>query len=216
MLWSQALSSLEPPSRPTFERWLQIACASGRLRKVREGVYLNAMGNRQVSPAAAAGHIRRAAVPSLSWVLEQEWALNNFGDVVTCVVPQSPGQPVPSVGSVRTPMGEFRFRAMPAHVLEPVGVDVADWRDSRFLHPRATPEKALCDWIYLGLSARSTLPLPPLDLDMERLDTARLRRLTKAMGIEAGYLSWLVTKRIHDADPDVLEGAPTRGRLRKV
>ena len=29
-------------------------------------------------------------------------------------------------------------------------LEVLDWRDSRFAHPRATPEKALCDWLYLA------------------------------------------------------------------
>jgi hypothetical protein len=79
MLWNEALSTAAPPSRPTFERWLAKACVSGRLRKVRSGLFLNAAGNKSVSVGAAAGYIKQTAVPSLAWVLEQDWTLNNMG-----------------------------------------------------------------------------------------------------------------------------------------
>ena len=59
MLWSDALAQAHPPSRPTFERWVQEAVQAGKLRKVRAGIFLNAVGNSDVSPAAVAGFIRR-------------------------------------------------------------------------------------------------------------------------------------------------------------
>jgi len=34
--------------------------------------------------------------------------------------------------------------------------------DLQVLYPRATPEEALLDWIYLGDSPRTKLALPPL------------------------------------------------------
>ena len=207
MLWNEALATAAPPSRPTFERWLAKACASGWLRKVRNGLFLNAAGNKAVSAGAAAGYIKQTAVPSLAWVLEQDWILNNMGDVITCVVSLTPGLPVPNLSPVKTPLGEFRFRALPWHVYELVSLEVLDWRDSRFAHPRATPEKALCDWLYLAASPRSPVRPPPLDLDAERLDTDRLQRVAIAMSIQQHLDGWLRSKRRYDEDPDVIENA---------
>lgn len=210
ILWNEASSTTAPPSRPTFERWLARACASGRLRKVRNGLFLNAAGNKAVSVGAAAGYIKQTAVPSLAWVLEQDWILNNMGDVITCVVSLTPGLSVPNLSPVKTPLGEFRFRALPWHVYELDTLKVADWRDSRFAHPRATPEKALCDWLYLAASPRSPMRSPPLDLEAERLDADRLQRVAMAMSIEKHLEAWLQSKRTYDGDPEVIENASTR------
>src|SRR5882757_6932108 len=40
-------------------------------------------------------------------------------------------------------------------------------------YPRATAEKALLDWLYLGESKYSKIAGPPLDVEVERLDAAR-------------------------------------------
>ena len=128
-------------------------------------------------------------------------------DVITCVVSPTPGLPVPNLSPVKTPLGEFRFRALPWHVYELVSLEVLDWRDSRFAHPRATPEKALCDWLYLAASPRSPVRPPPLDLDAERLDTDRLQRVAIAMSIQQHLDGWLRSKRRYDEDPDVIENA---------
>ena len=210
MLWNEASATPSPPSRPTFERWLATTEASGRLRKVRKGLYLNAAANRNVSPAAAAGWIRQGAIPSLAWVLEQDWILNNFGNIITCVVPLVPGLGVPNLSAVRTPLGEFHFRALPARLYELNALQVSDWRDSRYFHPRATPEKALCDWLHFAASPRSPMSWPPLDLELKLLNGARLRRVARAMGIQAHLASWLASKNAYDDDPDVMENASSR------
>ena len=212
MLWNEAAAVTTSPSRPTFERWLATACASGRLRKVRNGLFLNAAGNKTVSVGAAAGYIKHTAIPSLAWVLEQDWILNNFGDVVTCVVSLTAGLQVPNLSAVKTPLGEFRFRALPWHVYELDALPVADWRDARFAHPRATPEKALCDWLYLAASPRSPMRSPPLDLEAGRLDAARLRRIAKVMAIHPHLDAWLASKRRYDSDPEVAANASIRMR----
>lgn len=203
MLWSDALAQLQPPSRPTFERWMQEAVQAGKLKKVRAGIFLNAAGHANVSPAVAAGFIRRSAVPGLSWVLEQNWILNNFGDVITCTVPMAPGLQVPNLSAVKTPFGTFQFRALPWRLHEPDGLPVEDWRDNRYAHPRATPEKAFCDWLYLGASPRSSLRAPPVDLEWDKLNKARLRRIVRAMDIKPAFEAWLLKKRQYDQDPEV-------------
>ena len=100
---------------------------------------------------------------------------NNFPDLVTSVIPHERGR-VPSV----------RDR---------LDVDVK--------YPRATREKALMDWIYLGASRYSKIAGPPLDLEIERLDTPRLRRLARSMNLVEELKVWQVRKRKYDADPDV-------------
>lgn len=203
-LWCAALSQAQPPSRPTFARWLSEAVQAGKLRKVRAGIFVNAAGHASVSVAAAAGFIRRSAVPSLSWVLEQNWLLNNFGDTITCTVPMAPGLQVPNLASVKTPYGSFAFRALPWRLHELDALPVEDWRDNRYSHPRATPEKAFCDWLYLGQSPRSSLRAPPLDLEFDKLNPARLRRIVRAMAIKPVFDGWLAKKLQYDSDPEVL------------
>ncbi|MEI8326435.1 MAG: hypothetical protein WCH44_13935 [Betaproteobacteria bacterium] len=209
-LWSDALLQTKPPSRPTFERWISEAVQAGKLKKVRAGIFVNAAGNSSVSPAAAAGFIRRSAIPSLSWVLEQNWILNNFGDVITCTVPMAPGLQVPNLSAVKTPYGTYQFRALPWRLQELDALPVADWRDDRYAHPRATPEKAFCDWLYLGQSPRSSLRSAPFDLDYDKFNKARLKRIVGAMGIKETYENWLEKKQHYDQDPEVRENTSLR------
>ena len=202
-LLGQAMLDPNPPSKPSFNRWVDEAVESGKLQRVRRGVFLNSMGNRRVHAAAASTCIRRNAVPSLSWVLEQDWLLNNFGDVVTCTVPMAPGIKLINVASVKTELGSFRFHTLPRRIHEPDALPVEDWRDNRFDYPRATPEKAFADWLYLARSPRSRLKHPPYDLEFAQLNKKRLARIIKALSLEDVYQDWVEKKTQYDQDPDV-------------
>jgi hypothetical protein len=162
------------------------------------------MGNRRVHAAAAATYIRRNAVPSLSWVLEQDWLLNNFSDVVTCTVPMAPGIKLINVAPVKTEHGWFRFHTLPWRIHEPDNLPVEDWRDNRVDYPRATPEKAFADWLYLARSPRSWLKRPPYDLEFAELNKKRLGRIIKALSLEDVYQEWVEKKNQYDQDPDVI------------
>ncbi|MES3003735.1 MAG: hypothetical protein V4787_23795 [Pseudomonadota bacterium] len=198
----------EPPSPATFARWLQDWVAKGMLREVIKGVYLNRIGHRDVTPAAAAAHIRRGSIVSMSWVLEQAGITNNFGDTVTCIIPTDPAWPNPQIGDRTTAAGTFRFFGMPAKVVDAGKFE--DNRDARFDYPRATPERALVDWIYLGASARSRLSPPPRDLDLAGLkDRARLKRLVKATGVQREFDEWKSKYETYQRDEDVRENAAT-------
>ena len=59
------------------------------------------------------------------------------------------------------------------------------------------------DWIYLGASRYSRIAGSPPDLEIERLDTSRLRRLARSMNLVEELKVWQVRKRKYDADPDV-------------
>jgi hypothetical protein len=212
MLWGQALSSSDAPSRATFDRWVEEAVVGGKLKRIRAGIFLNAMGQKDVSPAAAVGFIRRNAIPSLSWVLEQKWVMNNFGDTITCTVPQQKGMQNPSVGKIVTQHGTFRFHAIPWRLHELAELPTEDWRDSSFAHPRATPEKAFADWLYLASTARSGVTAPPLDMDFDQLEQKRLRRIIQAMGLQEELASWRARKIEFDADEENIESGSKRWR----
>lgn len=76
-----------------------------------------------------------------------------------------------------------RMCAMPLRVLEAGAGRLEDVQDLRYAYPRATPERALLDWIYLGASPRSRLAPPPGDIRLKGMNSVRLGRLAKAMGI---------------------------------
>jgi hypothetical protein len=63
----------------------------------------------------------------------------------------------------------------------------------------------LLDWLYLGESKYSKIAGPPFDVEVERLDAARLSRLARAMGLTQELKVWQARKRKYDADPDVRE-----------
>jgi hypothetical protein len=59
------------------------------------------------------------------------------------------------------------------------------------MHPHASAEKALLDWLYLAQSPHSTLTAPALhDVDLEQLDSAKLNRLAKAMLLQPTLRAW--------------------------
>lgn len=203
----------DAPSTSTFGRWIAVMTASGKLREVIKGVYLNRLGHRDVSPAAAAHWVRHRAVVSLSWVLEQAHVTNNFGDTITCVIPTQPDWPNPQIGDRQTTAGMFRFFAMPAHLVDERAGKLEDLRDLRFDYPRTTLEKALLDWIYLGASPRSRMTRPPFDLELSVLDQRRLQRLAKGMRIQHLLDEWLLQYQHYQDDEEVQRNDSIRLRL---
>jgi hypothetical protein len=201
-----------PPSPATFHRWMREMAEATKLREIIKGVYLNRLGRHDASPAAAAQYVRARAIPSRAWVLEQSGATNNFGDTITCVIPTHPTWSTPQIVDRRTAAGTFRFFAMPARLIlyGEVSDCAEDILDARFDYPRATPEKALLDWIYLGASPRSRLTRPPLDLDLAGLNRRRLLRLAKNMGLTQALDDWMAQWRAYQEDEEVRDNASHR------
>jgi hypothetical protein len=92
---------------------------------------------------------------------------------------------------------------MPARLLDEEAGSTEDRMDLNVRYARATPEKALLDWIYLGASPRTKISGPPLDLALDRLNLPRLKRLAKAMDLRAALDGYLSHKESFDRDPDV-------------
>ncbi len=115
----------------------------------------------------------------------------------------------PKVGERVTPAGPFRFYAMPAWLIEAGSARLEDIQDLRHGYPRATPERALVDWIYLGTSLRSRVPLPPLDIQLREMSLSRITRIAKAMGAYEAWERWHRRWLEHDASVDVTDNAST-------
>ena len=92
---------------------------------------------------------------------------------------------------------------MPTRLLDDRAGKTEDRLDLDVKYPRATAEKALLDWLYLGESKYSKIAGPPLDVEVERLDAARLSRLARSMGLTQELNAWQARKRKYDADPEV-------------
>jgi hypothetical protein len=203
-----------PPIRSIFD------ITSGRFRSrnsrgpVTRGLYINQLARPLPTAADAAGFVRGGAIVSLQTVLGEAGITNNYSDIVTCVVPHSRDHK-PSVRPVKAERIEFRFHAMPARFLDEHAGALEDRIDLDFKYPRATPEKALLDWIYLGASARTKISGPPFDIDSGRLKKARLQRLAKAICFELQLKTFLEGKRKYDADPEVEANAPLDTGLEK-
>jgi hypothetical protein len=196
-----------PPSSASIARWQKDLVASGKLKEVIKGVYLNRLGYRNVGPGAAAHHIRFGAIVSLSCVLEDAGLTNNFGDTITCIIPSHTSWPNAQIGDRKTLAGTFRFFGMPAAVAQAGSLE--DNADARFQYPRRTPERAFADWVYLGASVRSRLNPPPLDIDFLGLDQDRLRRLVQVMDIRKPFDTWIDRYNAYQADEDVQANAAT-------
>ena len=79
--------------------------------------------------------------------------------------------------------------------------------DLEVRYSRATPEKALLDWLYLGESRYTKIAGPPLDVEIERLSGPRLRRLAQSMELVEQLKAWQARKKRYDLDLDVRENA---------
>ena len=176
-------------SDATVERWLQDAVGAQRLLRVVRGLYLNRLTDPPAQLPEAAVWLRSGAVVSLQTVLGDAGVWNNYTGWVTAVVPLSRRYATPSLGKLDTAGGIFVFRGLPEPVLD-AGCE-EDRLATGVTYRRATPEAALLHWLYLAHSPRSRMSLPPSGLDLEALDSRRLKRLAGAMNLRELLGSWL-------------------------
>jgi hypothetical protein len=175
----------------SLTHWLKTVIVRGKLRAVQRGVYLNQFRPVAGTLADAAPLLRADAVVSLNTVLGDAGVLNNPSHTVTVVVPIDAGAPPPKLGAQQTQAGNLRFFGLPRRILEAGAADARLASEVHFEHPRATPEKALIDWLYLANSPRSKRTQPPRgDIDLALLNKARLARLAKAAKMEQVLKTW--------------------------
>lgn len=180
-----------PASSLTY--WKTSMIGEHKLQPVQRGLFLNSFRSRSGTLADACFWYYPDAVVSLNTVLGDSGVLNNPSTVVTAVVPIDRRASPPSrLGRRTTRAGKFHFFGMPRQILE--AGEPEDRLDSTgvYEHLRATPEKALIDWLYLGLSSHSRRTAPPrTDIDVEALNKRRLKRLAKAMSLSSDLNAWM-------------------------
>jgi len=183
----------------TLSYWIRGAVAADQLQPIQRGLFLNRFRSPAGRLADAACWILAEAVVSLNTVLGDAGVLNNPVRTVTAVVPLDAGAPPPSLGRRQTRAGTFHFLGLPRSMLESGRAEDRLEPLDHFEHPRATPEKALLDWLYLGLTPRSHRTLPPMhDLDLELLDTQRLWRLAAAANLTAALERLMTTEALDE------------------
>ena len=183
----------EPVSARTLTYWKSAAVKKRKLRVVQRGVFLNYFRGKPGTLADAGFWYYPDAVVSLNMVLGDAGVLNNPTTIVTAVVPIDRRGVAPSrLGKKKTAAGSFHFFGMPRAMLNAGALTDRLDQSGRYEHLRASPEKALLDWLYLGNSARSRKTPPPHeDLDLELIDPGRLKRLAKAASMQDDVAVWL-------------------------
>lgn len=179
----------------SLTHWIGAAARHGRMQPVLRGLYLNRWRPRAGALADAAPWLRADAVVSLNTALAEAGVLNNPTRIVTAVVPLDAGAHPPRLGRQLTHAGSFQFHGLPRRILDAGEPEDRLEPAGAFDHARATPEKALVDWLYLAASPRSTRHLPPRgDVDAGLLKRARLRALARAAGVSEQLDTWLSGK----------------------
>jgi hypothetical protein len=163
----------------------------GALRKVTRGVYLNRCMEPPAAEAEAAEFLRRGAIVSLHTVLGDAGVLNNYTHDVWCVVPLIAKEAAPSLRTVRVQDDvAFVFHGISE---ERLFAPARDDLMAEVPYPRATPEAAICHWLYLSQTPRSPLKLPPRDVDLDGVDMDRVHRIAAAMDVKPELGEWLAT-----------------------
>ncbi len=199
----------------TLHSWINEMTEAGELVKVYRSLYANMRAHPPVVPPEACQYMYPGAVVSLQYVLGAFGIINNPPRAITFVAPirhTEAGRRVsPMVRTITGDFGEFRLHALPERMLDSSAGVRSDLLDpTAKFYARATPEKALVDWIYLAASPRSKskLTMPPFDTDVDDLDLERLMRIARNTGTDRYVADFL--KSLKNTDEDESEEAYPR------
>lgn len=186
--------------------------SAGALRRVSSGLFLNRRGTPLVELSEAASRLRAGAVISLHSVLGECGFLNNPAAIVTAVLPTSPAKR-PRLGETITSSGDvFRFYGVGEKFFPVTPDDSFELLQPGRACDMFRPEAAFLQWLHLGSMERSTLTLPPMDVDMAQLDLELLNRLAARWSLERHLDNWMKeAQRVNfGEEPDVpLINSPT-------
>lgn len=178
------------------------------VHKISEGIFLNYMAEPMPSPAEALKYVVNGGILSLHMVLGQSGVLNNPTSNYTCVRPASDAIAEGEVELIGQRISRYNNSPLYwSYAVDPAVLAAGkpdDNIDGSFSYPRATVEKAFCDWLYLSTLKNPEIGgEPPLDCDMELMDQARLQRVASAMGVSNVLENWLERHYEYLADADV-------------
>ena len=191
--YSRSANTNQPVATSSLTYWQRSMVASEDLKPIQRGLFLNCFRGIPGVLADSIAWFHSDAVVSLNTVLGDSGVLNNPTTVVNAVVPIDRGRHPPArLGRKATQAGIVHFFGIPRHILQAGEPEDRLAAEGQYEHLRATPEKALVDWLYLGSSPRSRRTPPPCDdVDMELLDSGRLQRLVQATKLEQEFAAWL-------------------------
>jgi len=175
----------------TVRAAVELFVSSGALRRVGHGIYLNRRCLPPADLAEIAHHLRAGAVISLQTVLGECGFLNNPTAIVTAVLPVSTTK-TPTLGNLTTQTGDtFRFHGISERFFPKNSEE--KWK---LLQPGRPcemfrPEAALLQWLHLAGLGRSTMTPPPVDVDMESLDSQLLVELATKWNMESQLNEWI-------------------------
>lgn len=156
--------------RLQISRWVK----SGRIQKLRRGLYALAPPYRKVTPHpfVIANRLQRASYVSLQSALAFHGLISEVVNTVTSITAGRPER-------VETPLGLFEFRHIKPGLLS--GYQITDLGGQQAL--MAMPGKALLDLIYLTPGGGSMEYLQALRLqNLDRLDVDLLKKQAAAFG----------------------------------
>ncbi len=154
-----------------LSRWVK----SGKLLRLRRGVYVLARPYRRVSPHPfiIANHIRKASYVSLQSALAWYDMIPEYTPVVTSITTGRPG-------TYDTPEGTFTYRHIKKSLFHGYSRATVAEKQSAFI---ASPEKGLLDLVYLTPGSENREYLRELRLqNTERLDRVVLGKLARDSG----------------------------------
>ena len=172
-------------SDPIFKQFINTLCDNKYLIRIARGIYLNANSTPVPSMSETAQYIRPGSVVSLQTVLGDCGFINNPSSIVTAITTD---HGVKFSGELITSEDfKFQFRYIPGALSHS---RIGGLDESCHYYQRATPERALVDWIYFANSPYSPLTYPPSDVDMSVIDLQKAYELANKLGMQAAVQSW--------------------------
>ncbi len=177
------------------------------IHRVNDGTFLNYLQQPLPSPSEAIRLVIPGGYLSLHTVLGQCGFLNNPSNMYTCVrqantySPEGEEELLGRRFATNNPAPLYHVYSMAPGL--PSGLDREDHLDAGFSYPRATPERALCDWLYLAKPSVGAFSKgPPYDSDVSALNMERLQKIADYLGVRKELESWLDINQLYYLDED--------------
>ena len=192
MAWSTCLEldGGRSPLDQTIIDWIHQNVARGVFQHIGSA-YVNTQVRKRSNGFSIAANLYPGSVVSLWTVLIENGLMDGSHENIASV-----GAPRRSTvkSESRVTMVEgylpFQFHELEGSMFQS-DRGSSDSFDTRFTFPVATPERALMDWLALRRRSGPTwVPIPPLKLSLELMNSGRLDRLASAMDLVDDFRQW--------------------------
>lgn len=160
----------------------KLACKEAGYVEELPGLFLNQADHARVEHLYP--YIEPDGYLSIHKVLGQIGFLNSPSLIHTCVSSKNKVFTVETLSHKLIRFYPMELSLMPDHFRDHLCARMLE-RGIR----SATPERALCDWIILSNSGH--IKSPPVDIDIEQIDLARLAAVADELGVKRGLMDYL-------------------------